>query len=240
MVDALRGAAPVLFCGNGGSSMDAGHLAAELTGRFAYDRPGLAAVNLADATAALTAIANDYSYADVFARMATAIGKPGDVLVGLSTSGNSANVVRALAAGREAGLVTVGLTGRDGGQLAAVAEHCIRVPSDDTARVQEACLHVGHTHLRARRAGDVPPGLSPPVLRDGRPAGGVRRPHQGGRSARSTTSSPAARSASSPSPATNSSGSRHAYTTRAMPARRMCWLQVTGRDERSAHGSSDE
>lgn len=145
MVDALRAGGTVLFCGNGGSSMDAGHLAAELTGRFAYDRAGLAAVNLADATAALTAIANDYSYADAFARMATAIGKPGDVLVGLSTSGNSANVVRALAAGREAGLVTVGLTGRDGGQLAAVAEHCIRVPSDDTARVQEACLHVGHT-----------------------------------------------------------------------------------------------
>ena len=145
MVDALRAGGTVLFCGNGGSSMDAGHLAAELTGRFAYDRAGLAAVNLADATAALTAIANDYSYADAFARMATAIGKPGDVLVGLSTSGNSANVVRALAAGREAGLVTVGLTGRDGGQLAAVVEHCIRVPSDDTARVQEACLHVGHT-----------------------------------------------------------------------------------------------
>ena len=145
MVDALRAGGTVLFCGNGGSSMDAGHLAAELTGRFAYDRAGLAAVNLADATAALTAIANDYSYADAFARMATAIGKPGDVLVGLSTSGNSANVVRALAAGREAGLVTVGLTGRDGGRLAAVAEHCIRVPSDDTARIQEACLHVGHT-----------------------------------------------------------------------------------------------
>ncbi len=145
MVDALRGGGTVLFCGNGGSSMDAGHLAAELTGRFAYDRPGLAAVNLADATAALTAIANDYSYADVFARMATAVGKPGDVLVGLSTSGDSDNVVRALAAGREAGLVTVGLTGRDGGRLAAVAEHCIRVPSDDTARIQEACLHVGHT-----------------------------------------------------------------------------------------------
>jgi D-sedoheptulose 7-phosphate isomerase len=145
VVASLRGGGTVLFCGNGGSSMDAGHLAAELTGRFAYDRPGLAAVNLADATAALTAIANDYSYADAFARMTTALGKRGDVLVGLSTSGNSANVVNALAAGREAGLVTVGLTGRDGGQLAAVAEHCLRVPSDDTARVQEACLHLGHT-----------------------------------------------------------------------------------------------
>ncbi len=145
MVDSLRAGGTVLFCGNGGSSMDAGHLAAELTGRFAYDRPGLAAVNLADATAALTAISNDYSYADAFARMATATGRRGDVLVGLSTSGNSANVVRALAAGREAGMVTVGLTGRDGGQLAAVAEHCLRVPSDDTARVQEACLHLGHT-----------------------------------------------------------------------------------------------
>lgn len=145
VVDSLRAGGTVLFCGNGGSSMDAGHLAAELTGRFAYDRPGLAAVNLADATAALTAIANDYSYADAFARMATAVGKRGDVLVGLSTSGNSPNVVRALTAGREVGLVTVGLTGRDGGQLAAAAEHCIRVPSDDTARVQEACLHVGHT-----------------------------------------------------------------------------------------------
>jgi D-sedoheptulose 7-phosphate isomerase len=145
MTSALRAGGKVLFFGNGGSSMDAGHLAAELSGRFYRDRPGLAGVSLADGTAALTAIANDYAYDEVFSRQVRALGRPGDVAVGLSTSGNSRNVVDALMAAREAGMVTVALTGRHGGKVAAAADICICVPTDDTPRVQEACLHLGHT-----------------------------------------------------------------------------------------------
>lgn len=145
IVRALRADGKVIFFGNGGSSMDAGHLAAELTGRYAYDRPGLAAICLADSTAAMTAIANDYSYADVFARQVLGIGRAGDVVVGLTTSGASPNVVAALAAARDAGMATVVLTGRRGGPVAEVADHCLRVPTDETPRVQEACLHLGHS-----------------------------------------------------------------------------------------------
>jgi len=145
IIDALRAGGKVLFFGNGGSSMDAGHLAAELAGRFYRDRPGLAAVSLADATAALTAIANDYAYDQVFARQVRALGRPGDVAVGLTTSGNSGNVVNALTAAGMGGLFTVALTGSSGGKVAAAADVCIRVPTDDTPRVQEACLHLGHT-----------------------------------------------------------------------------------------------
>lgn len=142
---ALRAGGKVLFLGNGGSSMDAGHLAAELAGRFYYDRPGLAALSLADGTASLTAIANDYAYQEVFARQVRALGRPGDVAVGLTTSGNSSNVVNALTAAHEGNLFTVALTGSEGGKVAAIADICIRVPTDDTPRVQEACLHLGHT-----------------------------------------------------------------------------------------------
>lgn len=145
MTRALRTGGKVLFFGNGGSSMDAGHLAAELSGRFYRDRPGLAGISLADGTAALTAIANDYAYDEVFARQVRALGRPGDVAVGLTTSGNSRNVVDALAAAHEAGMVTVALTGRTGGKVAEAADICICVPTDDTPRVQEACMHLGHT-----------------------------------------------------------------------------------------------
>ena len=145
MIGTLRNGGKVIFFGNGGSSMDAGHLAAELTGRYLYDRPGLAAFSIADSTAALTAIGNDYAYDEVFARQVLALGRPGDVVVGLTTSGNSGNVVRGLSAAREAGMVTVALTGRSGGRVVDVAEHCVRVPTDDTPRVQEACLHLGHS-----------------------------------------------------------------------------------------------
>jgi len=145
MIIALRSGGKVIFFGNGGSAQDAGHLAAELMGRFAFDRPGLAAISLPDATAAMTAIGNDYSYDEVFARQVLAAGRPGDVVVGLSTSGNSPNVVRALEAAGQAGMTTVTLTGARGGKVAGLAEICIRVPSDDTGRIQEACLHLGHT-----------------------------------------------------------------------------------------------
>jgi D-sedoheptulose 7-phosphate isomerase len=145
MISSLRSGGKVIFFGNGGSAQDAGHLAAELMGRFAFDRPGLAAISLPDATATMTAIGNDYSYDEVFARQVLAAGRAEDILVGLSTSGNSPNVVRALEAASEAGMTTVALTGARGGKVAVLAEICIRVPSDDTGRIQEACLHLGHT-----------------------------------------------------------------------------------------------
>jgi D-sedoheptulose 7-phosphate isomerase len=145
MITALRSGGKVIFFGNGGSAQDAGHLSAELMGRFAFDRPGLAAVSLPDATAAMTAIGNDYSYDEVFARQVLGVGRSGDVVVGLTTSGNSANVVRALEVAAQAGMTTVALTGSQGGKAAAQAQISIRVPTDDTALVQEACMHLGHT-----------------------------------------------------------------------------------------------
>jgi D-sedoheptulose 7-phosphate isomerase len=145
IIRCLRADGKVIFFGNGGSAQDAGHLAAELMGRFAFDRPGLAAISLPDATAAVTAIGNDYSYDQVFARQVLAAGRPGDVAVGLTTSGNSLNVVGALESAARAGMVTVALTGADGGKAADVAQITVRVPTTDTARAQEACLHLGHT-----------------------------------------------------------------------------------------------
>ncbi len=145
VVESLRAGGKTIFFGNGGSSMDAGHLSAELMGRFAYDRPPLASLSLPDATAAVTAIGNDYAYAEVFSRQLLGIGKPGDVAIGLTTSGTSANVVAALRAAREAGMVTVSLTGSRGGDVVEVSDQCLQVPSEVTARVQEACLHLGHS-----------------------------------------------------------------------------------------------
>jgi D-sedoheptulose 7-phosphate isomerase len=144
MITALRSENKVIFFGNGGSAQDAGHLAAELMGRFAFDRPGLSAISLPDATATMTAIGNDYSYGEVFARQILAAGRPGDVAVGLTTSGDSENVVRALEAATGAGMVTVAMTGEGGGKAAAVATMSLRVPTTDTARVQEECMHLGH------------------------------------------------------------------------------------------------
>jgi D-sedoheptulose 7-phosphate isomerase len=145
IVAAMSAGGKVLFFGNGGSAMDAGHLAAELVGRFYYRRPSLPALSLPDHTAAMTAIANDFDYGEVFARQVRGLGRPGDVLVGLTTSGDSENVVRALRQGRAAGLFTVALTGATGGRVVDVVDVCVQVPTDDTPRVQEACLHLGHT-----------------------------------------------------------------------------------------------
>jgi D-sedoheptulose 7-phosphate isomerase len=144
MISALRLGNKIIFFGNGGSAQDAGHLAAELMGRFAFDRPGLPAMNLADATAAMTAIGNDYSYDDVYARQILAAGRAGDVAVGLTTSGNSQNVVQALEAAAKTGMITVAMTGEGGGQAAAIAEMSLQVPTTDTAQAQEACMHLGH------------------------------------------------------------------------------------------------
>lgn len=145
IISAFRSNGKVIFFGNGGSAQDAGHLAAEFMGRYAFDRPGLPAISLPDATATMTAIGNDYSYDEVFARQVLAAGRAGDVVIGLSTSGDSLNVVRALEAASHAGMSTVALTGARGGKVADLADICIRVPSDSTGRVQEACLHLGHT-----------------------------------------------------------------------------------------------
>jgi D-sedoheptulose 7-phosphate isomerase len=145
IVGCLRAGGKVMFFGNGGSSTDAGHLAAELLGRFYRDRHPLPAICLADATATMTAVGNDYGYDEVFARQVAGLGRPGDVAVGLTTSGNSGNVVRALETARAMGIVAVAMTGAAGGKVASVADLCLRVPTDDTPRVQEACLHLGHT-----------------------------------------------------------------------------------------------
>jgi D-sedoheptulose 7-phosphate isomerase len=134
----------ILFCGNGGSAADAQHLAAELSGRFYYDRPPLAAESLTVNTSFLTAVANDYSFDNVFARMLNASGQQGDVIVGLSTSGNSENVIRAFKAAHEKGIITVGLTGEKGGKLDPLSDFIIRVPSSDTPRIQESHIMIGH------------------------------------------------------------------------------------------------
>ena len=144
MTDGLRAGGKVLFCGNGGSAADSQHLAAELTGRYLRDRAPLAAVALTVDGSALTAIANDYSYDEVFARQVRGLGRPGDVLVGISTSGNSRNVVAALEAARAIGLATIGLTGAGGGRMKDLCDVCLCVPSTDTPRIQEMHIAAGH------------------------------------------------------------------------------------------------
>jgi Phosphoheptose isomerase len=134
----------VYFCGNGGSAADAQHLAAELSGKFYIDRAPLPAEALHCNTSFLTAVANDYSFDAVYARLISGIGKKGDVLIGLSTSGNSGNVVKAFEKAKELGIHTVALTGEKGGQMKEMAEMCIAVPSDDTPRIQESHITIGH------------------------------------------------------------------------------------------------
>jgi D-sedoheptulose 7-phosphate isomerase len=145
IVRCVRAGGTVFFCGNGGSATDAEHLSAELLGRFQYDRPSMSSHCLASNTAAMTAIGNDYSYDVTFARPLAGLGRPGDVLVGLSTSGNSANVTAAVVQAAEMGITSVAFTGADGGKLAAIADYTFRAPSDETARVQECHMAVGHT-----------------------------------------------------------------------------------------------
>jgi D-sedoheptulose 7-phosphate isomerase len=134
----------VLFCGNGGSAADAQHLAAEFSGRFYYDRPPLPAEALHVNSSFMTAVANDYSYDEVYARLLRGTGREGDLLIGLSTSGNSKNIIRAFEVAREMGITTVGLTGETGGTLAGLCDFLVNVPSLDTPRIQEAHIMVGH------------------------------------------------------------------------------------------------
>jgi D-sedoheptulose 7-phosphate isomerase len=134
----------IMFCGNGGSAADAQHLAAELSGRFYFDRKPLSAEALTVNTSFLTAVSNDYSFEEVYARLVEGSGNAGDVLVGLSTSGNSENVLRAFQAAHRKSIITVGLTGASGGKLASLSDFIIRVPSSDTPRIQEAHILIGH------------------------------------------------------------------------------------------------
>lgn len=134
----------VLFCGNGGSAADAQHLAAEFSGRFYTDRDALPSEALHANTSYLTAVANDYSYDVVYARLLKGIGRSGDVLVGLSTSGNSVNIIKAFETARSKGIVTIGFTGSTGGKMKPLCDHLINVPSTDTPRIQEAHILLGH------------------------------------------------------------------------------------------------
>ena len=135
----------LLVCGNGGSAADAQHIAAELTGRFFRDRKPLRAMALHANTSSLTAIGNDYGYEEVFAREVAAHGRSGDVLMALSTSGNSRNVLRAIETAREKGMTVIGLTGAEGGKMRDLCDVCLRVPSGSTPRIQECHILLGHT-----------------------------------------------------------------------------------------------
>jgi D-sedoheptulose 7-phosphate isomerase len=134
----------VLFCGNGGSAADAQHLAAELSGRYYYDRPSLFAEALHVNTSYLTAVANDYSYEEVYSRLTQSFANHGDILIGLSTSGNSANVVNALIEAQKKGSITIGLTGQGGGKMKEYCDIIIEVDSKDTPRIQECHMLIGH------------------------------------------------------------------------------------------------
>ena len=143
-VEAFRNDKKMLFCGNGGSASDAQHIAAELSGRFYTDRPPLYAEALHVNSSYMTAVANDYGYKETYARMVEASGRKGDVLVGISTSGNSPNVVKAMLNAKEIGMLTVGFTGSKGGKMKEICDIMIQVPSDDTPRIQEVHILVGH------------------------------------------------------------------------------------------------
>jgi len=140
----LRNGGKVLFFGNGGSAADAQHLAAELVGRFVRERAGLPAIALTTDSSILTAVGNDYGFEQVFARQIQALGRPGDVAVAISTSGNSANVLEGVKQARKRNLKTIGLTGKDGGTLAQQADVAITIPSTSTARIQECHIAIGH------------------------------------------------------------------------------------------------
>lgn len=143
VLDSLRSGGKVMFCGNGGSAADAQHLAAELVGRQNFDRPAAAGLALTVDTSALTAVANDYGYEDVFARQVRALGRPGDVLFGISTSGRSPNVARALRAAKESAISTVAFTGCDPHDMAS-ADLVVAVPSSETPKIQELHIVCGH------------------------------------------------------------------------------------------------
>jgi len=144
LIDTLQAGQKILIMGNGGSAADAQHFAAEMVGRFLLERRALAAIALTTDTSILTAVGNDYGFDDIFKRQVEALAKPDDVLIGISTSGNSKNIKRAFAAGKNLGVKTIGLLGRDGGEIASLADLDLTVPSLETPRIQEAHLVMIH------------------------------------------------------------------------------------------------
>lgn len=144
IVKAFKNNKKILLCGNGGSAADAQHIAAEFSGRFYLDRTPLFAEALHANTSFLTAVANDYSYDEVFSRMVQAMGRAGDVLIGISTSGNSKNVVKAIEMANTNKMITVGFTGKSGGNMRGICKYLIQVPSSDTPRIQESHILIGH------------------------------------------------------------------------------------------------
>lgn len=145
IVACYKNGGKVLWCGNGGSAADSQHLAAELSGRFYYDRPPLFSEALHVNTSYTTAVANDYSYDVIYSRLVEAMCKKGDILIGLSTSGNSGNVVKAFEKANSMGVATVGLTGLTGGKMKELSKYLINIPSTDTPRIQECHMLLGHT-----------------------------------------------------------------------------------------------
>lgn len=144
VTNAFKNGNRVYFCGNGGSAADAQHLAAEFSGRFYTDRKALPAEALHCNTSYLTAVANDYGYDVVYSRMIDGIGEAGDVLIGLSTSGNSGNIIKAFEVAKDKGIITVAFTGITGGQMKGISDYLINVPSADTPRIQESHITIGH------------------------------------------------------------------------------------------------
>ena len=145
IIKAFKSGNKVLICGNGGSASQAQHIAAEFSGKFYLDRDPLFADALHGNTSFLTAVANDYSYDEVYSRAVKAMGRPGDVLIGLTTSGNSKNIIKAIEKANSQGMITVGFTGQGGGKVKGLSKYLISIPSNDTPRVQEAHLVIGHT-----------------------------------------------------------------------------------------------
>lgn len=153
IVDRFREGKHLYFCGNGGSAADAQHLAAEFSGRFYINRDALPSEALHCNTSYLTAVANDFSYDLIYSRLIKGIGKPRDILVGMSTSGNSINILKAFETAREKGITTIGMTGEGGGQLAAVSDYLIAIPSKNTPRIQEGHMLLGHIICQLVEAG---------------------------------------------------------------------------------------
>jgi D-sedoheptulose 7-phosphate isomerase len=144
IVAVLRNGGKVLIAGNGGSAADAQHIAGEFVSRFNYDRPGLAAIALTTDTSILTAIGNDYGYERLFSRQVQALGREGDVFIGISTSGNSANIIAAFAEAKKSNLKTIGLTGMVGGKMLGMCDTTLRMPSIETPKIQEGHIAIGH------------------------------------------------------------------------------------------------
>jgi len=144
LIEAYRAGKKTLLAGNGGSAADAQHIAGEFVSRFCFDRPGLPSIALTTDTSILTAIGNDYGYAKLFARQLQAQGAAGDVFIGISTSGNSPNIVEALSVCKDKGIATIGFAGHDGGAMADLCDICLRVPSKQTPRIQESHILIGH------------------------------------------------------------------------------------------------